>query len=54
MNCFRLIGLRILQGCDMNIRKILTENTTYFFYDDYVEGIRKWSTGTGLLKLMVT
>ena len=43
MNCFRLIGLRILQGCDMNIRKILTENTTYFFYDDYVEGITPWN-----------
>lgn len=43
MNGFRLIGLRILQGCDMNIRKILTENTTYFFYDDYVEGITPWN-----------
>lgn len=43
MNCFRLIGLRILQGCDMNIRKILTENTTYFFYDNYVEGITPWN-----------
>lgn len=43
MSCFRLIGLRILQGCDMNIRKILAENTTYFFYDDYVEGITPWN-----------
>lgn len=42
MNCFRVIGLRILQGCDKNIRKILKENTTYFFYDGYEEGNTPW------------
>lgn len=43
MNCFRLIGLRILQGCDVNIRKILKENSTYFFYEDYEEGNTPWN-----------
>jgi len=32
---FRLIGVRPLKGCDLHIRKILKENTTYFLYDDY-------------------
>lgn len=43
MNSFRVIGLRILQGCDKNIRKILKENTTFFFYDGYEEGNTPWN-----------
>lgn len=32
---FKLIGVRPLKGCAINIRKILKEDTTYFLYDDF-------------------
>lgn len=35
MKQFRIIGIRILEDCDINIRKILKENTTYFFCKGY-------------------
>ena len=35
MNNFRIIGLRILKGCDHHIHKVLKENTTYFFFSGY-------------------
>lgn len=35
MNNFRIIGLRILKGCDHHIHKVLKEDTTYFFFSGY-------------------
>lgn len=35
MSNFRIIGLRILKGCDHHIYKVLKENTTYFFFGGY-------------------
>lgn len=35
MNNFRIIGLRILKGCDHHIHKVLKEDTTYFFFGGY-------------------
>lgn len=35
MSNFRIIGLRILKGCDHHIHKVLKENTTYFFFSGY-------------------
>ena len=33
MSKFRIIGIRILEGCDHRIRKVLKEKKTYFFFD---------------------
>ncbi|PJJ67341.1 AAA family ATPase [Chryseobacterium geocarposphaerae] len=35
MNEFKLIALRPLEGCDKNYKKILHENETYVFYNEY-------------------
>jgi len=32
---FKIIAVRPLKGCDAQIRKVLKEDTTYFFYNDY-------------------
>lgn len=37
MHNFRIIGLRILKGCDHHIHKVLKEDTTYFFFSGYRE-----------------
>lgn len=37
MSKFRIIGIRILEGCDHRIRKVLKEKKTYFFFDGYME-----------------
>lgn len=34
-NSFRIIALRVLQGCDAKIRRALHEEETYFLYNDY-------------------
>lgn len=35
MSNFRIIGLRILKGCNHHIHKVLNEKTTYFFFNGY-------------------
>lgn len=32
---FKLIGLRVLEGCSRSLRKVLCPETTYFFCNDY-------------------
>lgn len=34
-NLFRLIGLRVLSGCEKSLSKVLKPETTYFFCSDY-------------------
>jgi predicted ATPase len=34
---FKIIAVQPLKGCSAQIRKVLRENTTYFFYNDYEE-----------------
>lgn len=34
---FRILGVRILEGCAANIRKVLKENTSYLLTSDYTE-----------------
>lgn len=46
---FHIIAVRVLRGCKPHIRKILKEDTTYFFkneyeYDDETNTIRKKMT----------
>lgn len=36
MNTFNFIAVRVLEGCQPHIRKILKENTTYFLRNEYV------------------
>lgn len=44
MSKFRIIGIRILEGCDHRIRKVLKEKKTYFFFDGYMEADKDFVT----------
>lgn len=34
-NSFRIIAVRVIEGCSSNVKKILKNNCTYFFYNEY-------------------
>lgn len=36
MSTFNFIAVRVLEGCQPHIRKILKENTTYFLRNEYI------------------
>lgn len=50
MNNFRIIGLRILNGCDHHIHKVLKEDTTYFFFSGYKDAGKDFIERTDSVK----
>lgn len=50
MNNFRIIGLRILKGCDHHIHKVLKEDTTYFFFSGYKDAGKDFIERTDSVK----